>query len=236
MTDKTNSLKDKTAKSAPTKGEDLKEEVVTNHTAPNEEQQFLDDKEIQQQKKLEQEYLIANEQAQNLRNQDAFARNLVESEKASQSTLKNKDPNMSEKIQDHTQDINALKIDALKSRVNFLTFSLIIVIGAVALGGYYLDTHKNDKFEQIQAIANDVQENKELVINAQRHVDKVFEEVKEKDSRIDTLFASNADLKSQNNLLKNSAEELTKRVENSLDEAAKINIRLNNYEARNPND
>ena len=84
MTDKTNSLKDKTAKSAPTKGEDLKEEVVTNHTAPNEEQQFLDDKEIQQQKKLEQEYLIANEQAQNLRNQDAFARNLVESEKASQ--------------------------------------------------------------------------------------------------------------------------------------------------------
>ena len=104
MTDKTNSLKDKTAKSAPTKGEDLKEEVVTNHTAPNEEQQFLDDKEIQQQKKLEQEYLIANEQAENLRNQDAFARNLVESEKASQSTLKNKDPNMSEKIQDHTQD------------------------------------------------------------------------------------------------------------------------------------
>ena len=62
------------------------------------------------------------------------------------------------------------------------------------------------------------------------------QEVKEKDSRIDTLFASNADLKSQNNLLKNSAEELTKRVENSLDEAAKINIRLNNYEARNPND
>ena len=44
MTDKTNSLKDKTAKSAPTKGEDLKEEVVTNHTAPNEEQQLLDDK------------------------------------------------------------------------------------------------------------------------------------------------------------------------------------------------
>ena len=236
MTDKSNSLKDKTAKSAPTKGEDLKEEVVTNHTAPNEEQQFLDDKEIQQQKKLEQEYLIVNEQAENLRNQDAFARNFVESERSSQSTVQNKDPNMSEKIQDHTQDINALKIDALKSRVNFLTFSLIIVIGAVALGGYYLDTHKNDKFEQIQAIANDVQENKELVINAQRHVDKVFEEVKEKDSRIDTLFASNADLKSQNNLLKNSAEELTKRVENSLDEAAKINIRLNNYEARNPND
>ena len=61
--------------------------------------------------------MIANEQAQNLRNQDAFARNLVESEKASQSTLKNKDPNMSEKIQDHTQDINALKIavDAYKA-------------------------------------------------------------------------------------------------------------------------
>ena len=113
-----------------------------------------------------------------------------------------------------------LKIDALKSRVNFLTFSLIIVIGAVALGGYYLDTHKNDKFEQIQAIANDVQENKELVINAQRHVDKIFELVEDA-KYMDLIDIKDFEL-SRNNLAWFAFETIAQEIYQEMEYAAEF--------------
>lgn len=134
----------------------------------------------------------------------------------------------------HTiSQINEEKIAQLKSRVNFLTFALIVVIGAAGFGAYYFDKHK---YDDMQEIAASIKSTQEQILSVQKSVNTVYDRIQAKDSRIDDLFTSNADLKAQNNAIKANSENLAESVKNVLAQGEKINIRLNNYESRNPND
>lgn len=126
-----------------------------------------------------------------------------------------------------------LQIRSLQNKVNLLTFSLILAIGAAGFGAYYLDKHKYDDFSVLKAQIDKSQEN---VLSAKEKIDDLYEQIKEKDGRVSALLATNDELKNQNNVLKTNEENLLKQSNLALERADKVNIRLNAYENRNPND
>lgn len=126
-----------------------------------------------------------------------------------------------------------LQIRTLQNKVNFLAFSLILAIGAAGFGAYYLDKHKYDDFAILKA---QIDKSQEQVLSAKEKIDALYEQIKEKDARASSLLATNDELKNQNNVLKSNEENLKKQSDLALERAENVNIRLNNYENRNPND
>ncbi len=125
------------------------------------------------------------------------------------------------------------QVSSLKSRVNLLTFALILVIGAGAYGVYYLD---QQKYSDIMEIQQQVQQSSSNVSATESKINDLYNQIKAKDERVSNLLAANDELKNQNNILKNQQENLQKSVEKAAKQTEAVNIRLNDYEDRNPND
>ncbi|SFS48346.1 conserved protein HemX [Succinivibrio dextrinosolvens] len=125
------------------------------------------------------------------------------------------------------------QVSSLKSRVNLLTFALILVIGAAAYGAYYLD---QQKYSNIMEIQQQVQQSSASVSATEDKINDLFNQIKAKDERVSNLLKANDELKNQNNILKSQQETLQKSVEKATKQTEAVNIRLNNYEDRNPND
>ena len=126
-----------------------------------------------------------------------------------------------------------LQIRSLQNKVNLLAFSLILAIGAAGFGAYYLDKHKYDDFSILKT---QIENSHEKVLTAKEKIEDLYEQIKEKDARVSALLAANNELRNQNNVLKNNEEDLKKQSKIALETADKVNIRLNAYENRNPND
>lgn len=125
------------------------------------------------------------------------------------------------------------QVSSLKSRVNLLTFALILVIGAAAYGAYYLD---QQKYSNIMEIQQQVQQSSANVSATEDKINDLYNQIKAKDERVSNLLKANDELKNQNNILKGQQETLQKSVEKATKQTEAVNIRLNNYEDRNPND
>lgn len=124
-------------------------------------------------------------------------------------------------------------VSKLKTKVNSLLLLLVLAIAGGAYGGYYQYAHKYDDLEKIRAEIDNKQSH---VQELETKVNNLYNKIQEKDARIDSVFAENADLKAQNNALKSNEETLIAQVKQALESTSKVNIRLNNYEDRNPND
>ena len=125
------------------------------------------------------------------------------------------------------------QVSSLKSRVNLLTFALILVIGAGAYGAYYFD---QQKYSDIMEIQQQIQQSSSNVSATESKINDLYNQIKAKDERVNNLLAANDELKNQNNILKNQQETLQKTVEKAARQTEAVNIRLNDYEDRNPND
>ncbi len=125
------------------------------------------------------------------------------------------------------------QVSSLKSRVNLLTFALIVVIGAAAYGAYYLD---QQKYSNIVEIQQQVQQSSANVSATESKINDLYNQIRAKDERVSNLLKANDELKNQNNVLKSQQEALQKSVEKASKQTEAVNIRLNDYEDRNPND
>lgn len=125
------------------------------------------------------------------------------------------------------------QVSSLKSRVNLLTFALILVIGGAAYGAYYLD---QQKYSNIVEIQQQVQQSSSNVSATEAKVNELFNQIKAKDERVNNLLKANDELKNQNNILKTQQENLQKSIDKASKQTEAVNIRLNDYEDRNPND
>ena len=128
---------------------------------------------------------------------------------------------------------NDSQIKALKFKVNALATILVLTIIGGAYGAYQFDKHK---YDDLEIITNALKATEQNVLNTQNKINSVYTDILEKDKRADILFSQNADLRSQNNVLKNNEEALQEKIDAAVVNTDKINIRLNNYEDRNPYD
>ena len=125
------------------------------------------------------------------------------------------------------------QVSSLKSRVNLLTFALILVIGAAGYGAYYLD---KQKYSDIMEIQNQVQQTSSNVTATEGKINDLYNQIKAKDERVTNLLKANDELKNQNNILKSQQETLQKTIDKANKQTEAVNIRLNDYMDRNPND
>ncbi len=216
--------------------------------AASEEELNTKEKEIYQ--KLEEESKQIESQAQILlENEKQLKESLKEEKKESEAQAvkeqsnpislpqkKNKDMNETSKTvtsdNKPSSDLES-QLKSLKTKVTILSVAVILAIGAAGFGAYYFNEHK---YDDLHTVTNSVKESKNRVNTVEKRISGVYEDINEKNSRMDALFTSNANLKEQNNAIKASCQALNQQVKVALEEASKINIRLNNYEARNPND
>lgn len=125
------------------------------------------------------------------------------------------------------------QVSSLKSRVNLLTFALILVIGAAGYGAYYLD---KQKYSDIMEIQHQVQQTSSNVTATEGKINDLYNQIKAKDERVTNLLKANDELKNQNNILKSQQETLQKTIDKANKQTEAVNIRLNDYMDRNPND
>ena len=125
------------------------------------------------------------------------------------------------------------QVSSLKSRVNLLTFALILVIGAAGYGAYYLD---KQKYSDIMEIQHQVQQTSANVTATEGKINDLYNQIKAKDERVTNLLKANDELKNQNNILKSQQETLQKTIDKANKQTEAVNIRLNDYMDRNPND
>ncbi|SKA56733.1 conserved protein HemX [Succinivibrio dextrinosolvens DSM 3072] len=125
------------------------------------------------------------------------------------------------------------QVSSLKSRVNLLTFALILVIGAAGYGAYYLD---KQKYSDIMEIQHQVQQTSSNVTVTEGKINDLYNQIKAKDERVTNLLKANDELKNQNNILKSQQETLQKTIDKANKQTEAVNIRLNDYMDRNPND
>ena len=122
---------------------------------------------------------------------------------------------------------------SIKRSVTFLYLALALAIGAAGYGAYYMEQHKYDHLAEFE---KKISANAANVDKTFQKIQSIYEEVKAKDDRIAALLHENDELKGINNVLKNSVDELQKLVGTSIENEEKINVRLHQYESRNPND
>ncbi|MBQ3678802.1 MAG: uroporphyrinogen-III C-methyltransferase [Succinivibrio sp.] len=125
------------------------------------------------------------------------------------------------------------QVSSLKSRVNLLTFALILVIGAAGYGAYYLD---KQKYSDIMEIQHQVQQTSSNVTATEGKINDLYNQIKAKDERVTNLLKANDELKNQNNILKSQQDTLQKTIDKANKQTEAVNIRLNDYMDRNPND
>lgn len=203
--------------------------------------------EEQQRLKLEEETKAIHKQAELLL-EDEKTRKKTSQEKIEISDKKlsdnitefNKDKSMLNNTNSNSKEQNFTssqgndsQIKALKFKVNALAAILVLTIVGGAYGAYQFDKHKYDDLEVITNVLKATEQN---VLNTQNKINSVYTDILEKDKRADILFSQNADLRSQNNVLKNNEEALQEKIDVAVVNTDKINIRLNNYEDRNPYD
>lgn len=128
---------------------------------------------------------------------------------------------------------NESQINSLKFKVNALAALLILTIAGGVYGAYQFDKHK---YDDLEIITNSLKNTEQSVLNTQNKINSLYTDILEKDKRADILFSQNADLKSQNNVLKNNQNSLQEKIDAAVANSEQINIRLNNYEDRNPYD
>lgn len=180
--------------------------------------------------KLEQENKAILDQAEKLLKEEAQ----IKHEKTA-----TKHHNVNKEIENTTltnqndfQKINE-QIHSLKSRVSLLATALVITIAGSAFGYYYINEHKYDDFKHLN---QSILASEKSALEAESRINILYSNILEKDKRADRLFADNADLKAQNNAIKNNEENLKQLVEKTLEDNQRISLRLNSYEDRNPND
>lgn len=203
--------------------------------------------EEQQRLKLEEETKAIHKQAELLL-EDEKTRKKTPQEKIELSNKKladnssefNKDKSMQNNTNANSKEQNFTssqgndsQIKALKFKVNALATILVLTIIGGAYGAYQFDKHK---YDDLEIITNALKATEQNVLNTQNKINSVYTDILEKDKRADILFSQNADLRSQNNVLKNNEEALQEKIDAAVVNTDKINIRLNNYEDRNPND
>jgi uncharacterized protein HemX len=131
------------------------------------------------------------------------------------------------------QDNYLPQIKSLKTRVNLLTLLLFGVIAVSGYGVYYFD---KQKFGELTEIQSRVEQAKNTVISTEGKINELYSKIKGKDEIISSYLAANEELKKYNESLLKHESELTAQNEAMLQSVDKINIRLNNYEDRNPHD
>ncbi len=155
-------------------------------------------------------------------------------------TVLNKDNSMQNNTKDNSPEKTAVsprndesQIKSLKFKVNALAAILVLTIAGGVYGAYQFDKHK---YDDLEVITNNLKTTEQNILNTQNKINAVYTDILEKDKRADILFSQNADLRSQNNVLKNNEEALQEKIDAAVLNTEKINIRLNNYEDRNPYD
>ncbi len=125
------------------------------------------------------------------------------------------------------------QVSSLKGKVNILTCLLILIIGCSAFGIYYLD---KVKYQDIITAQKQIEASQQSILKTEGKVDDIFEQLKLKDAKINSIITSNEELKNQNSILKSTEESLIKQTENALKMTEAVNIRLNDFEDHNPSD
>ncbi len=125
------------------------------------------------------------------------------------------------------------QVSSLKGKVNILTCLLILIIGCSAFGIYYLD---KVKYQDIITAQKQIESSQQAIQKTEGKVNDIFEQLKLKDAKMNSIITSNEELKNQNSILKNTEESLIKQTENALKMTEAVNIRLNDFEDHNPSD
>ena len=216
------------------------------------EQEVIRDLEAQEMAIHENAEALLNEEKMNtqsgeneVENKNASAdRNSLEEssvkEKADNQVLIKKDKEdihiMNEKSNSNNSQLSVQtppQYSSIKRSVTFLYLALALAIGAAGYGAYYMEQHKYDHLAEFE---KKISANAANVDKTFQKIQSIYEEVKAKDDRIAALLHENDELKGINNVLKNSVDELQKLVGTSIENEEKINVRLHQYESRNPND
>ncbi|MGN0915411.1 MAG: uroporphyrinogen-III C-methyltransferase [Succinivibrio sp.] len=199
--------------------------------------EHIDSKEQQVLENLEKEEKTINEQAVALKKQEETIKNVN-----GQNTTSTVNNNPSDQTNQKTmtdmannQIVNQeyIEVRALKTRVNLLTLLLCLTIGAGAYGAYYFNQHKYDDINQV---FGKIEESRKAVEDTHTAVGDLYTKILSKDARIDEVFNNNNDIRAQNNAIRSNEEKLTKQVAQAKELTEKVNLRLNQYEARNPED
>ncbi|MGN0902573.1 MAG: uroporphyrinogen-III C-methyltransferase, partial [Succinivibrio sp.] len=198
--------------------------------------EHIDSKEQQVLENLEKEEKTINEQAAALKKQEEAIKN-VNGQNTTSTDNNTSDQTNQKTMTDmaNNQIVNQeyLDVRALKTRVNLLTLLLCLTIGAGAYGAYYFNQHKYDDINQV---FGKIEESRKAVEDTHTAVGDLYAKILSKDARIDEVFNNNNDIRAQNNAIRSNEEKLTKQVAHAKELTEKVNLRLNQYEARNPED
>ncbi|MGN1280403.1 MAG: uroporphyrinogen-III C-methyltransferase [Succinivibrio sp.] len=181
---------------------------------------------------LEKENQAILDQAEKLLKEEAALKHNSEKISSKTKNINKEKENTTLANQNDFQKINE-QIGSLKSKISLLTTALVITIAGSAFAYYYINEHK---FDDLKHLNQSILASEKSALEAESRINILYSNILEKDKRADRLFTDNADLKAQNNAIKNNQENLKQLVEKTVEENDRINTRLNNYEDRNPND